>query len=61
MREKHSTMNTTEPKPSPVDAIVEEWFVQTFHNRGLDEQLYNLARRQTDVLKARLAAALNKE
>lgn len=43
--------------PRPSDAIVEAWFVETFHNRGLHVEDFNHFRRQVDALKARLAAA----
>lgn len=41
----------------PADLIIEAWFVETFHGRGLHVEDFNHFRRQTDALKARLAAA----
>lgn len=37
------------------DAIVDAWFVETFHNIGLDTPSFNRFRAAADRLKARLA------
>ncbi len=44
------------PKLTPdSDAIVETWFVETFHNIGLDAPAFNRFRSAADDLKRRLA------
>lgn len=40
--------------PAPTDAIIETWFVETFHNQGLDAPLFNRYRAAADALKVRL-------
>jgi hypothetical protein len=48
--------------PPELDALIEEYHVETFHNRGFDAPLYNHFRAATNQLKVRLAAFLtNKE
>jgi len=47
---------TPEVQPSATDVLVDEWFIETFHNLGLDVQLYNRFYAAKDSLKARLAA-----
>ncbi len=37
------------------DAVVDEWFVETFHNIGLDAPAFNRFRSAADELKRRLA------
>lgn len=44
--------------PSATDLLVEQWFVETFHNRGLPVHEFNRVRQQADALKERLRAAL---
>jgi len=46
---------------SPGDKIIEQWFVETFHNRGLDVTLYNHVFAAKEILKTRLAALVIKE
>lgn len=44
------------PAPAPEsDAVVDAWFVETFHNIGLDTPSFNRFRAAADLLKARLA------
>jgi aminoglycoside/choline kinase family phosphotransferase len=47
------------PAPEAVrpasDALVEEWFVETFHGMDLKVEHYNRFRAAADRLKARLA------
>lgn len=45
----------------PTDELVEQWFVETFHNCGLDVTLYNRFAAAKNSLKTRLAALVNKE
>ncbi len=40
---------------APFDVIVDAWFVETFHNIGLDTPTFNRFRAAADRLKARLA------
>ncbi len=40
---------------SDSDAVVETWFVETFHNIGLDAPAFNRFRSAADELKRRLA------
>lgn len=48
-----------QPKlPSEVEAVIEEYHVDTFHNRGYDTTQYNHFRAATEKLKVRLAAVL---
>ncbi len=42
------------------DALIEEWFIHTFHNIGLGTEAYNRFYRAKDELKARIRAALTK-
>lgn len=39
----------------PSDAVVDAWFVETFHNIGLDAPAFNRFRSAADDLKRRLA------
>lgn len=46
------------PAPSPTDALVEVWFVETFHGiPDLPVHHFNRFRAAADRLKARLSAA----
>lgn len=45
------------PPPAPTDALVEQWFVETFHNRGFDVTTFTHFRAAADRLKERLRAA----
>lgn len=38
------------------DALVDAWFVETFHNQGFDAPLFNRFRAAADELKRRLRA-----
>lgn len=46
------------PAAPVTDAVVEEWFVETFHNIGLDQHLHNRFRDAAGKLKARLASVV---
>jgi hypothetical protein len=48
-------------EPSPVDVLVDGWFVETFHNIGLPTPQFNRFSAARDDLKTRLRAATNKE
>lgn len=40
--------------PSRLDVVVDEWFVEQFHNRGHTVEEYNRVREAIQLLKARL-------
>lgn len=43
--------------PAPTDAVVDAWFLETFHNLpGLSVEFFNRFTTARDVLKARLRA-----
>jgi uncharacterized membrane protein len=44
--------------PPRVDALIDVWFVDTFHNRGLDVEAFNAVYEAKAVLKQKLAAVL---
>lgn len=64
MKDRPPVASTTLPpgaaasfsEPTATDAMVEAWFVETFHNLGLPGELFNRFRRAADDLKARLRA-----
>lgn len=59
--EQKDTAVMKPPAPSPMDDLVEAWFVETFHNIGLDAPLYNRFHAAKLTLKTRLAALVVKE
>ena len=52
------TTTTAAPSPprSASDDVVDEWFIETFHNIGLDTPLFNRFSAAREMLKARLRA-----
>jgi len=48
------------PVPSRFDAVVDRWFVETFHNIGLQTELFNRFRAAADALKREIAALTSK-
>ncbi len=52
---------STAPEPSKLARIVDAWFVQHFHNRGLDTPEFNRLSAARDELKARLERELAEE
>jgi hypothetical protein len=42
--------------PSANDVLIDAWFVETFHNLGLDTPSFNRFRAAADELKRRLRA-----
>jgi hypothetical protein len=44
--------------PSAIDAIIDRWFVDTFHNRGFDVDLFNSFTQAKSNLKQQIAAVM---
>lgn len=51
------TETTTPPAPNH-DALVEQWFQDTFHNLPIDPELYSRFHAAKELLKEQLRAAL---
>jgi hypothetical protein len=46
------------PAPSPADAVIDKWFVETFHNSitSRNTEIFNYCQSAKEDLKRRLAA-----